>query len=77
MTDEKLVPVLKNRTGQIIKTQDPPAIYILRHCRTFQGHKVIWGPRCRVMKRVPKGREMVSLECKTCGNYIEWIPASV
>lgn len=47
-------------------------IHMTKTCRAA-GHRIVWGPACRMMKRVPKGREYVSVECKTCGDYIEWI----
>ncbi len=61
--------VLKNKAGDIIGTPFGPNLhFMLSRCH---GHKVVWGPKCRNMKRKPKGREEVTIECKTCGDYLE------
>lgn len=63
--------VLKRRDGSIVTARllGTPRDHIFKTCG--KGHKLKWGPFCRVMKRPPKGREYVVLECKTCGDYVE------
>lgn len=64
--------VLKNRDGSVV-TRDfrnwPPLIFFSKHC---EGHELRWGSACRAMKRRPKGREAVTIECRTCGKYMEY-----
>lgn len=63
--------VLKRKDGTIVtaKLLGTPRDHIFKTCG--RGHKLKWGPFCRVMKRPPRGREYVVLECKTCGDYVE------
>lgn len=82
--NEDRVPVLKSITGRVLAIANsnkelpmgPPMVHMMKTCGAAN-HKIKWGPYCRVMKRKPKGQEYVSILCKTCGDYVEWIlPAS-
>ncbi len=75
LTPETARPVLKRADGSIVLDHLPGSAFdvmIGRH--SGPGCKVRWGPRCRVMKRRPKGRENVSMECSCGTEYIEYIP---
>ena len=70
---ENMVAVLKDKTGNEITRdlQQSPIWHM--HMVACKEHNVVWGPRCRLMKRKPKGKENVSLVCKTCGNFMEYV----
>ena len=77
LTPETARPVLKAADGSIIldshQFSDSPFTEMqVRHCGP--DCKLQWGPRCRAMKRRPKGKENISLVCKCGASYIEYVP---